>query len=988
MFQESERIIRAWRAEEMFRPMPLPATNARANIIDVPVGAPLPWEPRGRFAGRTPGPGKAWQHQVFGGLFGLSGVRHALAPYGIRLAPEGPSAPGIAPPREDAPARAATSVSEDAAPASGTGPPRRAGALPSRDALSFRDLVQPRNPLPARTASPSPAHDALPLPSRDTLAGQSALFACTVDASGALSGEIAVSECAWAVGQVALGDQAAGGGDPGSWVSAGSREGYRYVSRENLPDLPDGPLTAAAVADFTAALAEMLGITALLRPGGLRVRSYQVPNPGTGASPVHAPVWPLAGHYAADLTQITEALRQSATGPALSAFLTGPPADITRLDLRAHPLITRNGCAPERMPPARWPADSALMLSEQFAVNEIVGQGAPLTAAHAPPDGGCSAVFGDIAAAVITERARVLAACPTPDAAFGAVLVWGDHVITAPARALAGFEIVLTSGNSGPGFPRLGERWRDQAATVDYFSSTAQLTGGAGSWAMLGARLDSPAARREFVDRFWLGRVRGSDALFRAGEPLRTVLDWQALDQPGPDQHGPDQREGGQPRPAGEWQAAVAGFRAALARVQSLAAERSRAAAAVTRFSALEQACEEAYSRLDQAQARIAGLTAREPEAQSAMADAEERRRVALADLEAHQADKPGLVVAMSTGMRAGRDWYTAHGTLRASFDAAVRDRDEALDALQELRADVAAARRTIAEAEDATARFTTEMETVYAQIAAARRRWGPYVPDGPSYAETEDEALIELREHSAPWADEEFVRARTELLFAALALHKALILGCPETFAANLAAWADLVSGTGPFGTGESGSGPSGPSGTAAGDPPPEVALAAWQSFFLVVPIVSTTFAALGSLLSGLGRGSVGWLLAAGTGQVPPRQVAGALWRADHAVLTGDHADTGNTALGLAARGSRLGTRLPGGAWAGLPLYPRSETASRGEAGQPTSGGQKDSPQSGGGQSGTAPYWARSSDEGETLRAVMSDIRERARSRRSSRTA
>jgi hypothetical protein len=940
MFQESERIIRAWRAEEMFRPRSLPATNARANIIDVPAGAPLPWEPRGRFAGRTTGPGKAWEHQVFGGLFGLSRVRHALAPYGIRLAPEGSSVRGI--------------------------------ILPSRDT--------PRS--------------GGPLPSRDTLAGQSALFACTVDASGALSGEIAVSECAWAVGQVALGDQAAGGGDPASWVSAGSREGYRYVSRENLPDLPDGPLTAAAVADFTAALAEMLGVTALLRPGGLRVRSYQVPNPGPGASPVPAPVWPLAGHYAADLAQVTEALRQSVAGPALSAFLTGPPADIARLDLRAHPLITRNGCAPERMPPARWPADSALLLSEQFAVNEIVGQGAPLTAAHAPPDSGCSAVFGDIAAAVITERARVLAACPTPDAAFGTVLVWGDHVITAPARALTGFEIVLTSGNGGPGFPRLGERWRDQAAAVDYFSSTAQLAGGGGSWAMLGARLDSPAARREFVNRFWLGQVRGSDALFRAGEPMRTVLDWQALDQ-----HGPDQPESGSSRPPGEWQAAVADFRAALARVQFLSAERSRAAAAVTRFSALEQACEESYSRLDQAQARIAGLTAREPEAQSALADAEERRRVALADLEAHQADKPGLVVAMSTGMRAGRDWYTAHGTLRASFDAAVRARDEALNALQELRADLAAARRTIAEAEDATARFTTEMETVYAQIAAARRRWGPYVPDGPSYAETEDEALIELREHSAPWADEEFARARAELFFAALALHKALILGCPETFAANLAAWADLVSATGPSETGEAGSGPGGSTGTtgpgrttgpAAGEPPPEVALAAWQSFFLVVPVVSTTFAALGSLLSGLGRGSVGWLLAAGTDQVPPRQVAGALWRAEHAVLTGDHANSvsADTSLGLAARGSRLGTRLPGDAWTGLPLYPRSQTARRGEAGQPASGSQEASPPSGGGQPGTSPYWAQSSDEGETLRAVMSDIRERARSRRSSRTA
>jgi hypothetical protein len=946
----------------MFRPRPLPGISARANIADVSARAPLPWEASGRLAGRPPGREQVWEHQVFGGLFRLSRVRDTLAARGIRLAADGPAADGIAA------ARDVSLLSEGAATRAENDLPRRGDAPRSRD----------------------------PLPSRNSLAGQSALFVCVVDAEGTLAGEPAVSECAWAVGQVALGDQAAGGGDPASWVSAGSREGYLSVSRENLPDLPDGALTAAALASFIAELAEMLGVAALLEPSGLRVHSYQVPDSGPASEPASEPAvppgyartaarahpraFPLAGYYADDLAQVTAALRRSAAGPALSAFLAEPPADTARLDLRAHPLITRNGCAPDRMPPARWPADSALMLSEQFAVNEVVGQGPPLTAAHAPPGSDCSVVFGDIAAAVITERARVLAGFASPDAAFGAVLNWGDHSVATPAPALTGYEIVLAApGSGGPGFPRLGDRWRDQAASADYFSSTARLAGGAGSWAMLGARLDSPAARREFVDRFWSGRVRGSDALFRAGEPMRSVLDKQVLDQ-----------RGNEPsRPAGGWRAAVADFRAALARVRSLIAERLPASAAVTRFSALEQACEDAYSRLEQAQARIASLSAREPEARSAVADAEERRRVALADLEAHQADKPGLVVAMSTGMRAGRDWYTAHGTLRASFDAAVRARDESLASLQELRADLAAARRTVTEAEGATGRFTTEMETVYARIAAARRRWGPNVPDGPSYAETEDEALIELRENSAPWADDEFTSARTGLFFAALALHKALILGCPDTFAANLAAWADIVSG--------------------AGDPPPEVALAAWQSFFLVVPVVSTTFAALGSLLSGHGRGSVGWLLAAGTGQVPPRQVAGALWRADHVVLTGDHADgaagggvpvsgnsvsgnggpgdsgPGDTALSLAARGSRLGHRLPDGPWTGLPLYPRSDTAPRGEAGQPVSGSHADGPD-GGGRTGTAPYWARSSDDGETLRAVLSDIRERARSRGSSR--
>ena len=64
-------------------------------------------------------------------------------------------------------------------------------------------------------------------------------------------------------------------------------------------------------------------------------------------------------------------------------------------------------------------------------------------------------------------------------------------------------------------------------------------------------------------------------------------------------------------------------------------------------------------------------------------------------------------------------------------------------------------------------------MEPLAETIAAARQRWGDQVPVGPSQAETEDPALIEWRETSAPWADEEYVNARTEAFLAALELYK-----------------------------------------------------------------------------------------------------------------------------------------------------------------------------------------------------------------------
>ena len=143
---------------------------------------------------------------------------------------------------------------------------------------------------------------------------------------------------------------------------------------------------------------------------------------------------------------------------------------------------------------------------------------------HAPPGTGVAEVFGDLVAAVVTERARRIAELADPAAAFGETRTWGPHTVAEPAGELAGFEIVLTAPDpgdgpvrAGPGLPPIGAAWRDRAARADYFASTARLADGVGAWAMLAARLGDRAANRAFADRWWHGAVRGTDVLFPAG---------------------------------------------------------------------------------------------------------------------------------------------------------------------------------------------------------------------------------------------------------------------------------------------------------------------------------------------------------------------------------------------------------------------------------------------------------------------------------------
>jgi hypothetical protein len=560
--------------------------------------------------------------------------------------------------------------------------------------------------------------------------------------------------------------------------------------------------------------------------------------------------------------------------------------DTERIDVRREPLVVRDGCAPERIPPGRWPSDEVLVRSEQFAVNEAMAclPGAnQVLGVHAPPGTGVAEVLGDLVAAIVTERARRIADLADPAAAFGEARVWGAHTVSALAPELAGFEIVLTAPEAagGParpalGLPCIGAGWRDRAARADYFVSTARLADGIGAWAMLAARLGDRPANRAFAERWWHGAIRGADVLFPPGESMAAAL----------------RRLKGT---TVYWPACVAWFRSALGKVQNLAAERMEVAAALTRLSLLEQACEEASCAAEAARARLAELEAREPSARAAADSAEEDYRAALAMLGAHELSRPemttvtaqgvaalrsrgALSVALAGGVRRGRNWRSwsiARRKLRAACMAAERSWEDALRAAESLRDDVAAARAAAADRGAEVSRLAVEMEPLATTVAAAREQWGDCVPVGPSQAETEDPALIEWRETSAPWADEEYAKARAEAFIAALELHKALIVAQADVFEGNLAALMDLISA-------DTGS---------ADDGLAEVRLAAWRSFFLVAPVVEVPFEAAGSLLDGLAPGALGWLLAVGGDQLAAEDVPGLLQWFGRAVFAGDTA-------------------------------------------------------------------------------------------------
>lgn len=560
----------------------------------------------------------------------------------------------------------------------------------------------------------------------------------------------------------------------------------------------------------------------------------------------------------------------SFTSPLVCRYLTGRPEGLpeTTVNVAGREVLTAL-VRPSRMPRAAWPGKNLPRLSQQIALSAVLGPDAdPLMSVNGPPGTGKTTLLRDLYANVVTERAKVMVGYGDPTTAFGtrrevpsgSQRTWGLYV---PRPELCGFEMLVASSNNAAvenvsrELPALSGVDPSLADQVTYFrlateaelappdpkSAASQkgrggdgdkpkvirpglLPDGSPAWGVAAAVLGSRKRVSTFsavVDRYNKGSGRTSLlAQLSAGA---THAQWTAA------QRRFQQAQGAVEQQVTDLEQVAVGIDS----VEQLAAD----------VRAAQQATADAQAVL----ARCRAATVRAQEAVNAHEGPVEASALALAQVGEQR--PAALSRWIQTG--AAKAWSTRMAAAQQAAVAVQRELDARRGLLQTRLTKERAAQTAVQSAEATLQRAQTLLQEVQAAIVACPQRlddhWWRLEPDP---------GRPDLRQLVPVWVDEELQHKRAELFAAAMHVHEVFARCAGTQMAANLRTWMALQTNE--------------VEATVAR----EVTLSAWQAFFLLVPLASTTFASMARLMQSVPTGSLKWLIVDEAGQAVPAAAVG----------------------------------------------------------------------------------------------------------------